>query len=466
MSYLFEGLEPKAALKHFWNVSQVYPRVPGHTQTISNYLADFGRGLGLEVEQDAATNVIIRKPATPGYENAPSVMLASHMDMICEKNPGVDHDFFTQPIEMYLDGDFVRAKGTTLGADNGLGMAFAMAVLESTGLEHPAIEAVFTADEETSMNGAWSLNYSGIQSRIIYSLDAARLSLGGNGELEVDMTLPRDTAAPRPGDLRCTLTIGGLMGGHSGNNAYAGRGNAVTLLARVLADLRDRYDLRIVSFQGGEGMSSSIARNAGCTFQLAGCYREELAQEVEQWQTVLKNELAVPDPAVSLTLADGGQPGDSCSSAATDRLLNLLCVLPDGLLSLNKYFDHKMESCVNVGVAETREDHFWVTLLIRSALASKKYALLDRVKRVCHLVGAAYTIDHDLPQWDYHDGSQLIGLLNTIYGDLPANVAQGTCELGVFLQHMPGAEAVGVSPLYESPHSPNEFFSVSGIARD
>lgn len=228
----FLNLEPHDVLRNFFKISQIFSRRPDNTQGISDYLADFGRRLGLDVYQDESTNVIIKKPATAGYEQAPTVMLAAHMDMICAVNPGVIHDFDNSPLNLLLDDDMdtVRADGTTLGADCGLGMAFILSVLESHTIMHPAIEAVFTTNEETDMKGAQNLHYERLQSKIILSLDAARLALGGAGELEIELFLDRKKQPPVNGNVQVRISISGLLGGHSGKDAYVERGNAITLL--------------------------------------------------------------------------------------------------------------------------------------------------------------------------------------------------------------------------------------------
>ena len=470
MEYIFQGLEPQGVLENFWKLSQVYSRRADNTRGISDYLAQFGRRLGLRVEQDETTNVIIYKPASPGYESAPTVMLAAHMDMICATNPGVVHDFDHEPLRLVLDEDrdTIHADGTTLGADNGLGMAFILTVLESDSIAHPAIEAVFTTNEETDMKGAWNLHYEKLSSGIILSMDATRLSLGGAGELELELFFSRDTVPAREGDLQAVLSVGGLIGGHSGKNAFIERGNANTLLARMLSDLQRKRQVpfRIISFSGGDYTACTLAREAACTLSYPASYQSTVERAAEEWQEIYQRELAVPDPGVKVSLERSGASAPACSDEATDRFLSLLLVLPDGLCSLHKYFEHKYESCVNVGVVETREDSFRVVVCIRSALAAKKYFQLDKIQRVCELFQSRWNILHDLPQWEYQSNSRVAEVLAGIYGDLEPNVAQGTCEQGIFLLNMPQAEAVGVGPVVENPHSPNERISVSRVADD
>ena len=471
MEDVFKGLEPCRVLRNFWELSQVYSRRPDNTRGVSDYLAAFGRRLGLETYQDETDNVIIRKPASPGYEAAPCCMIAGHMDMICAVHPGVVHDFDREPLRVLLedDGDTVRADGTTLGADCGLGLAFILSVLESDTISHPALEAVFTTNEETDMKGAWNLPYDRIRSRVILSLDATRLSLGGAGEIEMALYLGRRRVPARTGDVSVSIAVGGLIGGHSGKNAYAERGNANTLLVRMLSDLQQikKVPFRIASFTGGDTTACAFARDAVCTLSFPQAYAGTVEAAVEEWRRRYESELAVPDPGVTLTLRrERASAAETCDDETTDSFLTLMMILPDGLTSLHKYFEHKYESCVNVGVVDTLAEEFRVVVCIRSALAAKKYFQLDKIKRICRLTGARLEILHDLPQWEYNDASRAAELVMPIFADLEPNVAQGTCEQGIFLLHMPETEALGVGPVVESPHSPNERFSVRAAAKD
>lgn len=470
MEYIFSGLEPQNVLKNFWDLSQVYSRRADNTQGISDYLANFGKKLGLKVIQDPTTNVIIYKPASKGYENAPTVMLAGHMDMICAANPGVVHDFDNEPLKLILDadGDTIHADGTTLGADDGLGLAFILSVLESDTIAHPAIEAVFTTNEETDMKGAWELNYSALTSKIILSLDATRLSLGGAGELEMEMFMNYQSVPSREGDVQSTLAIFGLIGGHSGKNAFAERGNANTLLVRVLSDLQKnkKVPFRIVRFTGGDYTACAFAREAACTISYPEKYKVIVEHAVDEWQQLYSSELAVPDPNVKLTCTAAEKVTETLSDNDTDRFITFMTILPDGLCSLHKHFEHKYESCVNVGVVEMQENAIRVITCIRSALASKKYFQFDKIEKVCHVMGVTYNILHDLPQWEYNNHARVAEVIGSIYADMEPNVAQGTCEQGIFLMHMPGAEAAGVGPVVDSPHSPNEKISIRTLTDD
>lgn len=471
MEYVFEGLEPQNVLRNFWELSQVYSRRADNTRGISDYLAEFGRKCNLQVYQDETSNVIIYKPATPGYEHAPTVMLAAHMDMICAANPGVEHDFDHEPLHLVLDEDrdTIHADGTTLGADDGLGAAFILTVLESDTIAHPAIEAVFTTNEETDMKGAWNLHYEKLSSKLILSLDATRLSLGGAGELEMELFMDRHMVPGREGDVQAVISVDGLIGGHSGKNAFSERGNANTLLVRMLSDLQRKKQVpfRIISFTGGDYTACALARDAACALSYPASCQQTVQDAVEEWQAIYSSELAVPDPDVrlSLRMAETLQ-NETCDDETTGRFITLLTILPDGLCSLHKYFEHKYESCVNEGVVETLADSFRIVTCIRSALAAKKYFQLDKIQRICELLHVRWNVLHDLPQWEYNSNSRVAAVISDIYSDIAPNVAQGTCEQGIFLMKMLGAEAAGVGPVVESPHSPNEKISAAVVADD
>lgn len=456
-----EGLEPKAVLKYFADLSQV-PRMPGRQKQVSDFLADYVRELGLPCIQDAHLNVIARKPASPGYEAAPPVMIQAHMDMVCEKDPGVIHDFARDPLTLRREGDKITADGTTLGADNGIGVAFIMALLADPALQHPALEAVFTTDEETDMGGAFSLDYSQFKSRLILNLDAGAVIVSGSGELEVEMRFGKGVTPVKSASSQYTVRIGGLIGGHTGANAMAERGNAIVLLNRLLLALGKEIDYQIINMQGGAGMSSAFARNAECTIAFAAADLAAVKAVVDRHLTIYREELKKRDPGVTVEMLPAAAEYPEALDAKTaDILQKLLCILPDGVFSLNRDFPGAMESCSNVGVVETYEKEMFVTILIRSVIAGKKYYLYDKVTMLCDALGVAHRIGRDLPHWDYNVDDKLAKLLREVYPDLEPTVSQGTLECGIFCANLPGASVIALGSPYYNPHSPREYFLVS-----
>lgn len=458
---VFAGLQPSRVFDCFHDLSMI-PRMPGRQRKVSDFMMDYAKSLNLPCEQDAALNVIVRKPGTAGYENARPVVVQAHMDMVCEKDPDVLHNFETDPLRLRLVGDKIMATGTTLGADNGIGVAYMMALLADSKAQHPPLECIFTTDEETDMGGAFGLDFSKIKSRTIINLDAPAVGVCGSGELEVEMRFPRVGAPVKAGSKMYALTLSGLQGGHTGQNAMAERGNAIVYLNRVLLALGKAVPVQLVSMRGGAGMSSAFARNARCVIAVPEALFGKTEELVKEQFAVFKSELEKRDHEVSLTLEPGGTAeGEALSDATASTLMNLVCILPDGVFSLNRDFPGAMESCSNVGVVETEEKEMFVTILIRSTVAGKKYYLYDKVTRLCDALGVAHKIGRDLPHWEYAVDGKLESLLKKIYPEQKFSISQGTLECGIFCANLPGACVITLGCPYYNAHSPSEYFLAS-----
>lgn len=456
------GLEPQDVLRCFWDLSAI-PREPGLKQPVSDFMVSYVQGLGLEVRQDDAYNVIACKPATPGYEDAPTVMLQAHLDMVCEKEPGVEHDFQKDPLRLLVeDGDKITADGTTLGADDGLGVAVIMAILADKTIEHPAIEAVFTTDEETNMNGAYGLDFSKLKSKIILNLDSSAVQVSGAGELEVSIDIGAEKKPLPQGLAVCALEVSGLKGGHSGAQAMQELGSAIALMARVLCALEKELPYHLIRVQGGRGFPTAFARNASAVIALEPG-QVPFAQEITaRCLADFRKELAKRDPGVEVVLRPTGETAfEAFTESVKDTLLTLLTCLPDGLFSLNREFEGAMESCSNVGVLETYPDRIYVDLLIRSVTASKKYQLFDKVARLSKALHVVPTVRRDLPQWDYSMDDDLLKLICDTYDDHHPTLSEGTLEAGIFCENMPGVSFVALAPPYYNAHSPREYFLAS-----
>ena len=406
--------------------------------------------------------MVARKPASEGYEDEPTVMLQAHLDMICEKELYTNHDFRKDPIRLIREGDTIMADGTTLGADDGIGVAFIMSILEDNSLKHPEIEAVFTTDEETDMGGAFNLDYSKIKSRLILNLDAEAIGVCGSGELELEMTLPIKRESVRKKSELCRIKIAGLKGGHSGMNSMDERGNAILILTRLLLAMQNRVDFRLADINGGQGMSSAFARNSTCVISYPSAHREDVTRILEDEFAVVKKELERRDPGVKMDLIYEVEVYDQVIDGDTqDKLLDLLTILPDGLFSLNREFPGAMESTSNIGVIETREDEIFVTILIRSFLPGKKYFLLRKAVRLCELLDISHKIGRDLPHWEYNVSERLMKILNDVYPDTEFHASQGTLESGIFNMNIPDSTVISLGSPYYEAHSPSEYLSIA-----
>lgn len=449
-------------LGYFYDISQI-PRQSGNNDRMSDYLRKFGKDLGLPTSVDSAGNVMITKPASPGCEGAIPVTLEAHYDMVCEKAPDSRHDF-QLPLELRRDGDRIFAEGTTLGADNGLGMAAIMAVLAGN-MPHPPLEAIFTASEETDMAGARGLDISRLAGKLLLTLDSRALLCCGAGELEMEITLPVKTVEPPLDSRYCRLEVSGLRGGHTGSNAMDEPGNAIILLSRVLLEFKKAgVSFLLGGMRGGSGSPSAFAREARCILCLRPTQVQTAEKIASSLQTVFAQELRGRSDGikVSLTTAD---PAETCFSSETaERLLRLLSLLPDGICTINHDFPGAMESSANCGFISTGAEEISLLVLIRSTCGSRKYVLMDKINILCSLTGAAWRICHDLPQWDQNVPQDILNIAREIYYEQEPQVSQGTLECGVFQAGRPDLYLLGVGLPYYYQHSPAEYALVSETA--
>lgn len=466
MSYeaVFGEYEPRNVLKKFYEVSQI-PRGTGDMERISAHVLAWAEGLGLEAERDEVNNVLVRKPASKGMEKHETVALQAHMDMVCEKDEGVEHDFTKDPIDIYMtNGEIIRAKGTTLGGDDGIGMALIMAIFEDKTAVHPPLEAIFTVDEETDMKGAKNFDSGKLKAHKLINLDIGAIAVAGNGEAELRMHVKKEMVPVKEGSKCLKLKLSGLQGGHSGAQAMEERGNAISLLNRLLLRLTRTVNYQLISFIGGNDNSSSFARYAEAV--IAVLPEHEIAVK-ESCAAMLCNyqiELEHRDPGVSISVEDMENiVSEAFSEETKDKLCTLLLLLPDGLFGLNKKWPGLMETASNVGVVKTREKEVYITMLARSFMEHRRHLLLDKAKKLCGLLQIEAEVDHDIAHWEYHISDEFLEKVKEIYSEFQVRIGQGTCELGVFTEGREDLEVVALSCPHHYPHSPQEYLLRSEI---
>ena len=459
-----QGLEPEAVFRHFYHLSMV-PRKPGSQQQASDFVVGFAKEQGLPWEQDDALNVIVRKPASPGREGEPPVMLTAHLDMVCEQVLGGTHDFLRDPLTLIREGDVIRADGTTLGADDGIGVAYLMAVLEDRTLSHPPLEAVFTTDEETDMGGALHLDYSKLQSRLVLNLDGFPIGCSCTGECELHMRLPRWSAPVEAGWTGYELAVDGLAGGHTGMEAMAQRGNANVLLARALLALGQVAPFQLLSFDGGSGQSSAFAAHAHCRIALPPACVGALEETVSRCQTAFEDELRFRDAGVRLSaLPLEVLPGRALDRESADKLLQLLILAPDGVNTFSMQCPGRLDGASNLGVVHTGETEVFLTALIRYRVDAQKELLRDKFFTLCRLLGACVQVEHELAQWPRNLSPQLEKLLLEVYEDQKLEDFDGTLECGIFSSNLPGSTVVSLAPTFYNMHSTREHVKISEVA--
>lgn len=470
MDPLLAELEPRLLWSYFLELSKI-PRGSGDEAAAARWVAEQGRALGLEVEQDAVGNVLIRKPGTPGREDRPVVAMQAHVDMVCEKNEGTVHDFAKDPIRVRRDGDWLRATGTTLGADNGIGVAAGLAALASPDLAHPPLELLVTVDEETGLTGANALRPGWLRARYLLNLDSeeeGKLTVGCAGGIDTVATRAL-TPRPRPaGTAAWRLKVSGLKGGHSGGDIAAGRGNALRVLGQVLADVRTRFGLALADVRGGN-KRNAIAREAWATVVGApadeAALREAVAAQEAHWRAAL----GAFDPGLTIAV----EPGDAASTmsdADADAVVGLLVVGPHGVEATSPDIPGLVQTSTNLGVARTHDGQVEITFLTRSAIEASKRALADRIVAACTLAGFTPRHEGGYPGWKPEPASPLVKLVDAAHvarfgKPLEVVAIHAGLECGLVGEKYPGLQMVSFGPDMADAHTPNERVSVPSVAR-
>lgn len=458
--------------KFFEEISAI-PRCSGEEKQISDYLADFARKRNLEFMQDRALNIIIKKPAAKGYENVPTVILQGHMDMVCEKNKGTKHDFKKDPIKIRVIDDMIYATDTTLGADNGIALAYCLALLDSKDIPHPALEVIFTTDEESTMSGALNLDTSGLKGKILINLDSeeeGRILVSSAGGTKAKLVLPVkwDSIPEKHQGFR--ISIGGLKGGHSGVEIDKGRGNANKLLGRLLNDLSKESRLYIADINGGL-KSNAIPRESEVLLYIDAAGRQKIEEKVKQWENICKNELRASDPDVYIRFEAVEEKADKVFSGDTaEKLVSALVLIPNGIQSMSMEIKNLVESSTNLGVVYTEKEQVCLVSEIRSSVKSLKKNIYEQVAKLAEVVGGQVITESDYPEWEYKADSKIRPLCIKAYRDMfgkePEVVAiHAGLECGVLMSKLEGLDAVSVGPDMADVHTPNEHISIPSVER-
>ena len=454
---------------HFHKLCQI-PRRSHHETQVSNYLLHWAEEHGLHAEQDAEKNVFIRKPASPGYENSPCVMLQAHMDMVCEKAPHSDHNFETDPIQWQIEGDRINTNGqTTLGADNGIGVAYALSVLEDNSLKHPELEVLFTAAEEDDFSGAAGFDVAKMRATRLINLDHAcdhEILCGSCGGQAVEFKLPVH-AQPVPSDWSvCTLSVSGLQGGHSGEDIHRGRGNAISILSRVLLALEGQLPLLLGPATGGT-FRLAIPRDASAVI----CFPSQRRRDVDELLLTQQRLLALEFPStgqnLSISLSASPSPG-WCTDPA--QILSATLLLPDGICQMNEVFFGLVDTSDNMGELYLNEQELRIVLEIRSAQESLGDYLYRRMRRLAGILGGSCTTDRKYDSWTYQAHSPLREIAGqtyqSLYGSDPSYLTvHAGLEVSFFTSRKTDLDAISLGPTCWNFHSPSEAVSISSARK-
>ena len=455
-------LAPQNVWKHFYSLTQI-PRPSGHMERITEFLLNFGKGLGLESFVDEVGNVIIRKPATPGMEDRKGVILQAHMDMVPQKNNDTVHDFVNDPIQTWIDGEWVKAKGTTLGADNGMGVAAAMAVLEANDLKHGPLEVLITKDEETGMYGAFGLKPGTVKGDILLNLDSedeGELYIGCAGGLDITAELSYKEEEADKSMVARKITLKGLRGGHSGMEINQGRGNANKLLARVAHDLLVEFDCRLASFAGGN-MRNAIPREAHAVILFNPTDIDDLPTYIKEYGEQLNQEYAPIESNIQLLLDEVELPAMVMPEEIQDNMIDMLLACQNGVMRMIPTVPDTVETSSNLAIVTLGEGKAEVRILARSSSDTMKDFLADSLTACFNMAGMKVTLSGGYSGWQPNVDSPILHAMTKSYeaqfGVAPkVKVIHAGLECGIIGANCPGLDMISFGPTLRSPHSPDE----------
>lgn len=464
-------IQPKEVMKYFEEISQI-PRGSGNEKAISDYLTKFGNDLNLVTIQDKALNVIIKKPGTPGYENSQTVIIQGHMDMVCEKNQGTVHDFEKDPLKLRVIGDKVFATDTTLGADNGIAVSYAMALLASDSIPHPPLEVLITTDEETGMSGAMAVSAEDVKGKILVNIDneiegQILVSCAGGIRTKSKINIEREKAFS---DTVATISIRGLQGGHSGIEIHKERGNSNKLVGRVLKAIMDEHDIRLVSLNGGS-KDNAIPREADAKIAINSNDKGAIEKLVAQWQDIILNELQYADKDVKVTCEVKTEAIAECfTKDCTERTINLLFVYPNGVNTKSRAIEDLVESSCNVGVVTTTDEQVILESAVRSSVKTLKANLVERTAALAKVYGAEMEANASYPEWQYIKDSKLrdkaIEVHKDMFGNEPEIVAiHAGVECGILNERLGNLDMISIGPNLFDIHTPNEHMSIESVKK-
>jgi dipeptidase D len=462
MSNIFLSLEPKILWNHFYRLTQI-PRPSGREEAVRSYVADFARRFGLERLVDEAGNVIVRKPATVGMEARQGVILQAHLDMVPQKNAGTAHDFTKDPIAAVIDGEWVHARGTTLGADNGIGVAAALAVLESGDLRHGPLEALFTVNEEAGMSGALGLKPGLLRGNILLNLDSedeGELFIGCAGGREATMRFSYSETPVPSGYSGVEIWVSGLRGGHSGMDINLGRGNANKIMNRLLQMGREHHGLLLASIDGGS-LRNAIPRESVALVVVPSAQKVAFLDELQALASAIGIELAEADPELRVEAADAALPASVIDDAVVQRLFEAVAASPNGVYRMSEAMAGLVETSNNL--ARVHSDGYTVSVecLLRSASEEGMQELVDSVARVAERAGTEIVFEQGYPGWKPNPESPILKCMTEVYrnrfGKTPEiRAVHAGLECGIIGAAYPQLDMISFGPTIRHPHSPDE----------
>ena len=463
----FENLEPREVFHFFEEICRI-PHGSGNLRKISDYLVSFAKDRNLEVTQDSELNVIIKAPGSAGYEDKEPVILQGHMDMVAVKEDGCDIDMMTEGLRTATDGEFVWAEGTSLGGDDGIAVAYCLALLDSKDIPHPPLEVVITTNEETGMFGAAAIDLSDLKGKKLINIDNEKegqfiVSCAGGIRLYSQFPVKRESAV---GSL-LKVEISGLLGGHSGEMIKCGRGNANILLSRTLLEAMDKVEAKLVTIEGG--VADNAIPSAATALVLVDEKDEDaFAESVNATLADIKGELEVKDPDVNIEVSEVAEAAEQNAVTLEDtrRVLTAICSMPDGVQAMSASVEGLVETSLNLGIIKCDEEKITIDQSLRSSVGSSKKALIRKVTSITEVFGGSYTASGEYPGWKFRQDSDLrehmVSVYEKMYGKKPVIEAiHAGLECGILSEKIEGLDCISIGPDMQDIHSAKEKLSIA-----
>ena len=461
------SLDNKAVWSYFNAISKI-PRPSKKEGKISQYLIDFASKLHLKIKTDIAGNILIKKPATNGKNSSKVIALQAHLDMVCEKNNDSEHDFETDPIISYVDGDWVKARGTTLGADNGIGIAMIMAVLASNDIEHPALECLFTVDEESGLTGAFALESDFLTADALINLDSeddGEVFVGCAGGMDTVARLPYSTENVPNNYFGFSLSLSGLVGGHSGDDIHRGLGNSIILVSRFLNHINQQTDLRINHIEGGN-LRNAIPREAKVTGMIPYSFKETLRVQLNIFLSEIETEYALLEPKMQWELGSELEIECVIEKSISDKLLNGLASCPNGVIAMSEQMQDLVETSTNLASVKMKDDFIEIVSSQRSSVNASRQSIASEVGLYFSNMGAEVIHSDGYPGWEPNLDSPLLQVAVESYERInktspKVKAIHAGLECGLFKENYPDMDMISIGPTIRGAHSPDERLSIS-----
>jgi len=470
MSKEILSLQPARLWQHFYDLTQI-PRPSKKERKAVEHVAEFGKKLGLFTEVDSVGNVLIRKPATKGMENRKAVILQGHLDMVPQKNSDKQHDFEKDPIDAYVDGGWVRARGTTLGADNGIGVAATMAILEAKDVEHPALEGLFTVDEETGMTGAFAVKPGWLQGDILLNLDSedeGELCVGCAGGLDGTFNAAY-AEQPAAAGAAYKLSVTGLKGGHSGVDIALGRGNANKIMARLLKRLTEKCGVQLAQLEGGN-LRNAIPREAFAIMVVGKDREEAVRKELDTLTQRIKAELLLVDEGLKIALEPAAAPQKVMKPEAQLTLINAICACPNGVVRMSDAIPGLVETSTNLAIVKIGNERMTISCLLRSSVDSAKEYLADCMEAAFAPARVMSSFSGGYPGWKPNPASPILKEMSELYEKMfnakpHVRAVHAGLECGLLGGGYPNMDMISFGPTILNPHSPDERVNIATVEK-